>query len=146
MTKIIIMRGVSGSGKTTMAREIVKQFEADHPDGKSIICSADDFFVNAHSGKYEFEAKKLSQAHSWCKGQVHAAMLLETDLICLANTSTQLWEYQPYLDMAYNFKYDTEEIIVGEFDEHSLKEYANRNVHGVPLKAIQKMANRFERE
>jgi predicted kinase len=73
-------------------------------------------------------------------------MKLGVDLILVDNTNTQKWEYQPYLDMAYAFKYDTEEIIVGSLDDDSLLEYAERNEHGVPLEAIQRMANRFEKE
>jgi NEDD4-binding protein 2 len=146
MRKLKIMRGVSGSGKSTKSREIVRQFEEENPEGKTIICSADGFFIDSRTGKYVFDAKKLGQAHAWCKGQVYAAMKLGVDLILVDNTNTQKWEYQPYLDMAYAFKYDTEEIIVGSLDDDSLLEYAERNEHGVPLEAIQRMANRFEKE
>lgn len=146
MQRITIMRGVSGSGKTTKARELMEEFLEQHPGGTVHICSADEFFINAKTGKYEFDGKKLGQAHAWCKGRAYAAMALGADLVIVDNTNTQKWEYQPYLDMAYLFKYETDECVVGEFDDDSLLEYAQRNSHGVPLEAILKMADRFEHE
>ncbi|KKK62461.1 hypothetical protein LCGC14_3004120, partial [marine sediment metagenome] len=130
-------------GKSTKARELVGLLE----EGLSFhVCSADDFFISARTGEYEFDSKKLGQAHAWCKGSCYAAMSLGTDLVLIDNTSCQKWEYQPYIDMAYAFKYKVEEIIVGSFDDDSLLKYAERNTHGVPLGAIQRMATRFEQE
>lgn len=146
--KLVIMRGVSGAGKSTKAKEIVKDFlnsrKKKNLDAVSIICSADKFFIDHASGKYNFDHKQIGMAHAWCKGNVNAAMELETDLIVLDNTNTQKWEYQAYIDMAKHYGYSHEIVTVGKLDEQSLKEYANRNVHGVPLEAIKRMAKRFE--
>jgi len=146
MQKLIVMRGVSGSGKSTKARELVDEFMEQNPNGLVHICSADDFFINAKTGKYEFEANKLGQAHAWCRGRAYAAMSMGADLVIVDNTNTRKWEYQPYLDLSFLFKYETEECVVGEFDDDSILLYAERNAHGVPLEAVAKMADRFEHE
>lgn len=134
--KLVIMRGVSGSGKSTKARELTEK------DSDSIICSADDFFMK--SGRYCFEAKDLGRAHAWCLGKVAAAMEIGVRLIVLDNTNTQRWEYQPYLTLAAAEGYEVEFQLVGDLDEASLERYAQRNAHGVPLEVIQKQAQRFQ--
>lgn len=137
--KLHILRGVSGSGKSTRAKEIAKAVNS------SIICSADQWFVNRKTGKYEFDAKKLGVAHAWCKTRAETAMELGTELVVIDNTNTQKWEYQPYVDMAEDFGYEVEIEMVGQLDDSNLKVYANRNKHGVPLDKIRQMAARFEK-
>jgi len=156
MSRLHVLRAVSGAGKSTRAKELVQEWIDKHTpfggegdvvgitESMTLVCSTDDFFV-ARGGRYEFDAKKLSEAHAWNRGRVRAAMELGIGLVVVDNTNTRRWEYQPYLDMATQFGYETEEEIVGKFDEASLKVYANRNRHGVPLEAIRKMAARFQK-
>ena len=139
-----IMRGLSGSGKSTKARQIMDSFLEEYPALSAVICSADYFFVDS-SGEYKFDANKLGQAHAFCRGMVDAATRVGVDLIIIDNTNTRKWEYQSYLDMAKEARYEVEEIIVGDLDEESILKYAKRNAHGVPLETIMKMADRFEK-
>jgi tRNA uridine 5-carbamoylmethylation protein Kti12 len=143
MRKLIILRGVSGSGKSTKAKQIIKEAIKDGCF-TSIICSADQFFVDPKSGRYEFEAKKLGIAHAYCRAKVEAAVELGANLILLDNTNTMKWEYAPYVSMAEENDYECEEVVVGTLNEEDLKVYANRNKHGVPLESIRKMAKRFQ--
>lgn len=136
--KLVIMRGVSGSGKSTKAQEIIKAF-----GGKSVCCSADHYFINKQ-GKYVFNPKKLGAAHGQCKARAKEAMGRGVPLVVLDNTNTQRWEFQPYIDMADEYGYEVEIIRVGDFDPASLELYAKRNSHGVPLEAIKRMASRWE--
>jgi NEDD4-binding protein 2 len=135
------MRGVSGSGKSTKAKELIKK---QAMGCTSVICSADKFFINPSSGRYEFEPKKIGLAHAFCRGQVEAAIQLGTDLIIVDNTNTQKWEFKPYVDLAETHGYECTQEVVGTLEEKDLKVYANRNVHGVPLESIRKMAKRFQ--
>ena len=140
--KLVILRGVSGSGKSTRAKEIKKEAAAKHE--VCYVCSADDYFMR--DGKYEFDAKLLSQAHAWCKGKAEAVMYLAAaDVVVVDNTNTQHWEYKPYIEMAQEHGYEVEVIKVGQLDESNLKAYANRNRHGVSLDVIRKQAKRFEK-
>ncbi|MHA2280161.1 MAG: AAA family ATPase [Promethearchaeota archaeon] len=143
MKKIVIMRGVSGSGKSTKAKEIIKEAIKDGC-WTSIICSADQFFIDPKSGRYEFDARKLGSAHAFCRAKVEAAVELEANLIIVDNTNTQKWEFAPYIAIAEANDYECEEIMVGTLNDDDLKAYANRNKHGVPLESIRKMAKRFQ--
>lgn len=143
MHKLKILRGVSGSGKSTRAKELCKETQAQ---GKqSVVCSADSFFVSPSNGEYKFDSRRLGEAHAWCRGNANMAMYLGADLVIIDNTNTRRWEYEGYVEMAKEYGYEVSEEIIGQFDDASLKEYANRNKHGVPLDAIRKMAQRFER-
>ena len=145
MRKLVILRGCSGSGKTTKAKELIDDFYIDClMTDRACICSADNFFIDTTTGEYNFDAKKLGQAHAWCKGNVFAAMSMGAELVILDNTNTQKWEYKDYLDYAKKFGYEVEECVV-ELDDDSLLKYAERNQHGVPLEAIERMAKRFEK-
>jgi adenylate kinase family enzyme len=48
---LYIVRGVSGSGKSTFAKKLV------HDD--FLVCEADKYFINEENGKYEFEISKI---------------------------------------------------------------------------------------
>lgn len=142
MEKLYILRGVSGSGKSTKAKELVA--EQERRGNSYLVCSADEFFVNKRSGEYEFDPKKLRQAHSWCKTRAELAMELGLEVVVIDNTNTQKWEYQPYVELAEEHGYKVEVVKVGQLDESNLKVYANRNKHGVPIDVIRKQASRFE--
>ena len=135
--KLIILRGVSGSGKSTFAKKMVKEQNA-------VSCSTDEFFVDKN-GYYEFNQRLLSEAHSWNRGRIYQAMKMNTDTIILDNTNTQKWEYGAYIEMAERFGYEVEEITIGGTSENEIKQYANRNKHGVSLDIIRKQAKRFEK-
>lgn len=137
MPVVYIMRGVSGSGKSTRAKELTR----GQPN--TYVCSADDFFMK--NGKYEFDQRRLTEAHAWCKGRFHAALELGVGTIVVDNTNTQKWEYQPYVDAAAQAGYEVKIERVGELDETNLRVYANRNKHGVPLEVLRKQAKRFEK-
>ena len=145
MNKITIMRGVSGSGKSTKAKELIKEvLNATDGTASTIICSADQFFIDPESGRYEFDHRKLGSAHAYCRAKVEAAVELGANLIIVDNTNTQKWEFAPYVAIAEANDYECEEIMVGTLNDDDLKAYANRNKHGVPLESIRKMAKRFQ--
>ena len=139
--ELVILRGVSGSGKSTRAKEIIKQSAVK---STTYICSADDYFIDRASGDYNWDPKKLGVAHAWCKTKAETAMDLGINIVILDNTNTVEWEYKPYVELAEHFGYEVEVEKVGQLDESNLKVYANRNKHGVSLEAIRKQAARFK--
>ncbi len=125
--KLIIIRSPSGFGKTTYAHKLLATLPA-----KSGHFEADMFFMK--NGKYEFNPSKLKDAHAWCKANVESYLIQNTDVI-VSNTFTQLWEVQPYLDMAK--KYGAEVVIY-----RMTKNYGN--THGVPEDKVKQMIARME--
>lgn len=140
--KLLILRGVSGSGKSTYAKQSLKNA---YKDGYLAVdtWSADNYFVRP-DGIYDFNGKMLKNAHKCCRVGVEVSMDDEIDLIILDNTNTRHWEYKDYLDLAEKYDYEVEIKVIGEFDKKSVQKYAERNSHGVPIEKVHEMAGRFE--
>jgi len=121
MAKLILVRGIPGSGKSTYAKGLgLNHFEAD--------------MYFERNGKYEFDPSQIKNAHEWCQREVRATLKKDEDVI-VSNTFTQHWELKPYLDMA-------EELGVEVRVIRMTADYGN--IHGVPETVIETMKERFE--
>ena len=121
--KLILVRGIPGSGKSTFAKK-------NFPDLP--VIEADDYFYT--DGEYKFNPSEIKKAHEDCKYRTEQE-LKKGNSVVVANSFTQLWEMDAYLDLAY--KYDTELHVYrleGNF----------QNIHGVPEEAVKRMKDRFE--
>lgn len=107
-------------------------------------CSADDYFTD-EDGNYHFDRKNLGKAHGYSKHMAGSSMEKGVSVVIVDNTNTMEKEMSPYKKMAKRHGYRIIQHVVGNFDEESLKLYAERNVHGVPFEAIKRMAGRFQR-
>jgi len=141
---LIILRGLPGSGKSHYVDDL---WDAHIWSEKIYRCSADDYFTcdwqHNNTKFYKFDPSLLGEAHAWCRAQADTVMSLNIDTVIIDNTNTQKWEYAPYLEMAEAYAYRTKIVMIGNLDDIEL--YAKRNTHGVPLTAIKKMAERFEK-
>lgn len=122
--KLIIIRGVPGSGKTTLAQQIAPNHYHE----------ADQYMVDTH-GNYHFDPKRLGPAHAACKQAVLSDMEGNVDTIVVSNTFVRRWEFEPYIEMALDHGYDVEVIVAdGAFE----------SVHGVPASKVLDMQARWE--
>lgn len=139
MKKLIIVRGIPGSGKTTFADFL---FENLGVDIDVSILAADDYFYD-DDGQYHFDANQLHAAHMHCQQSVENSMMLDGDkespnsVIIVHNTSTTPKELKPYLELAVKYGYEVTSLIVEN-------RHGNSNVHSVPEEVLAKMRNRFE--
>ena len=129
---LILLRGVPGSGKTTLANIILQQPNNNPQE----ILSADDFF-EGENGEYNFDSTKLKEAHNYCQFRCSERMRQQKVRIVVANTFTQEWEMDEYFKMAERYNYRVHTIIVEN-------RHGNENIHGVPKDKLQQMKNRFE--
>ena len=127
--KVVIMRSISGGGKSTYIR---KHF----PD--AIVCSADHFF-DQKDGSYKFNPKLLSVAHKACSMKFGKALKDKVPLIVVDNTNTTMREIRPYVMAAKAAGYEVEVIRI----DTPVSVAHQRNSHGVPLASIQRMADRM---
>lgn len=130
---LILLRGLPGSGKTTLGRVILYHFGNDNSND---VISADDFFTN-ENGEYNFDASKLKEAHNDCQFRCSERMRQNIAKIVVANTFTQEWEMEVYFDMAKRYNYRVHTVIVENRHE-------GVNVHGVPEDKLKQMKDRFQ--
>ena len=148
--KMYILRGVSGSGKSTKAKQLVGN------DGE--IFSTDDFFTSP-SGKYNFDINFISDAHGWNKDRVKKAVAEGVSPIVVDNTTVRASEAKPYVKMAQDAGYDIEIVepdspwwkdFGSDMDEDGLLDLAEtlseKNTHGVPEEVILKMLRNWEHD
>ncbi|WAQ99673.1 N42L2-like protein [Mya arenaria] len=131
---LIIVRGLPGSGKTTLARALKLQ--------SGSVFSTDDYFMKGQ--QYEYKPEQLTDAHQWNRDRAKEAMKLGQSPVVIDNTNTQKWEFKPYVNIANNFKYHIELMEPDTPWKFKPKECAKRTVHGVPLDHIQRMLDRYE--
>ena len=129
MPNCIILRGLPGSGKSSLAQELDLQ-----------IVSADRYFWTKEG--YKFDAALLSRAHQACFDEF-VAYLCDGRSVLVDNTNITKKEYQRYLDYARKHNH-TIQIITVETDLTD-EQLAARNVHGVPAETIKRMRERFYR-
>lgn len=127
MSNLYIIRGVPGSGKTTLAAEMEQCGMVD------IFCEADTYMVNAF-GEYQFNPSRLKDCHAACQRTSDSALNAGYN-VAVSNTFTRKWEMQPYLDMAEKHGAKVTVIVCqGEY----------KNTHGVTDDKVEEMKRRFE--
>src|SRR5687768_11874570 len=93
--KLIIMRGVPGSGKSTMAQKLAQIHNA-------IIRSTDDEFID-ENGNYVFDPNRLEWNHLKNQTKAEADLLFGHNVV-IDNTNTTFKEMEPYLRSAKKVK------------------------------------------
>jgi hypothetical protein len=91
-----VLRGPTGCGKTTSALQLKRDYEAA---GMTVAhLEADQFFVR--NGVYEFNPERLEDAHKDCFARFQKALDDKVNIIILSNTSTRIWEFEKYVQLA----------------------------------------------
>lgn len=121
MAKLTLIRGLPGSGKSTIAKRLAEETGACHFE-------ADMYFM--FDGYYLYDKSNIRHAHRWCQNQTLKALNSGLNVV-VSNTFTELWELQAYLDM--NFPVEVLKA-TGTF----------KNKHDVPDSVIRNMNNRWE--
>jgi adenylate kinase family enzyme len=116
--EIVLIRGLPGSGKTTLATRMggYVHFEAD-------------MFLEVN-GCYVYDAKKVPKAHDWCVASAKAALENGQNVV-VSNTFAKVWELERYINLGFPFR-------IIEATGHW------PNLHGVPDEKIAMMKARWE--
>ena len=140
---MILLRGIPGSGKTTLANKIRKKHLL------TFICSADRYFMR--NGSYQFDASKLHLAHKLCQEDAdwyseYLAMqdiLSRRGIVIIDNTNIRNEHCQVYKDIAakHNMRYVEIKLNkIGAFDAYL------RCVHNVPMNTILRMEEELAKQ
>lgn len=138
MKQVIILRGLPGSGKSTLVSKIEEQYGTP-----AFVCSADDFHYHGkpHTPEnYDFDPNNLHLAHKICKQNFTKALEANTPLVVVDNTNIRLREYKWYFLTAHEHGYNVEFHTIKKC---SIQQSYKCNVHNVPMIAIDKMNNSF---
>ena len=123
MTKLCIVRGIPGSGKSTFAKKLLEQ-------GKVQQHLEADEFMTDENGDYKFDPTILQKCHQQCQAWVKY-YLDRGQSVVVSNTFSRKWEILPYTRMG------------AEFEVIEMKGNY-QNVHGVPQFIIDNMKNRWQ--
>ena len=142
MRRCVIVRGLPGSGKSTLSRNITAVVSLLPIGAICTTCCTDDYFM--HSGEYKFNGLQLTKAHDWNRSNFKRAIDNNYNLIVVDNTNTQFWEMAPYIEGAINNRYELHIAEPTTDWAFNVDELFKRNTHGVPREAIEKMLGRWE--
>lgn len=129
--KVVILRGISGGGKSTLAKKLKGNDPLVH------IVSADDAFIV--NGEYRFDPAKLPQAHGDCLRKF-ISLVQQGFSVIVDNTNTTAIEIAPYYQVAAAYHVDVK-IITLEVDPLIA---VSRNVHKTPIESILKQKMRLD--
>jgi tRNA uridine 5-carbamoylmethylation protein Kti12 len=126
-----IMRGIPGSGKSTIAKHLAGD------DG--VIHSTDDYFYI--DGEYRFDETRLREFHDKNFAAFCNSLRERKPVVICDNTNIKRIDAKPYADAAKAAGYVVVYVVM---PIPSLEEALRRNVHNLSPETIQKMMEEFE--
>jgi predicted kinase len=129
MKELILLRGLPGAGKSTLAAILA---EDNYP-----IFSVDDYFTDKKTGAYAFDYRNNHIAYSECEQNTRRAMQQQEKKIFVHNTFTLEWELEPYFKLAGEFGY---RVFVATVE----KRHSAPNIHAIPDEQLRKMAEKYK--
>jgi predicted kinase len=135
MSKLIVVRGLPGSGKSQLAKTL-----ADTMNG--VIASVDQYFMR--SGQYLFKRSGVAHSYGFVQGQVDAFMQKGEPVIIADGVHQSLTDIEAYHALANKYGYELEVIMPdheGAFDPRVCYEHSE---HKVPFYIIRAIASHFQ--
>ncbi len=126
MPNLYLIRGTSGSGKTTFAAQLAEMLDCNYWE-------ADMYFSHPQTGEYKFNPAWIGQAHGWCFQQFYTDVCDNNNVI-VSNTFTKESDMKPYLDLATEHGYNVVSLVMEN-------RHGNKSVHDVPEHTLARQEN-----
>eukprot|EP00111_Clytia_hemisphaerica_P013144 TCONS_00038582-protein len=141
--KMIILRGLPGSGKS----EIAKKLMQGHQSCKTF--SADGYFTEqavALNTDYKFVGKEIDAAHKYCRDRVIEAIQNGTEVVIIDNTHSQRWEYRIYERLAILCGFKSHVVEIECSNDSTRQDFQKRCIHHVTDHVHKEMYTRWEHD
>ncbi len=129
MNSLIILRGLPGSGKTTLANLL--------SENKWPVFSIDSYFIDPVTKEYNFQFDKNHLAYKNCEEQTNVAMQNKIEKIFIDNVFSLDWEMEPYFKLAAAHNYSLHIVTVENY-------HGSKNIHAISDEQLQKMAAKYK--
>jgi tRNA uridine 5-carbamoylmethylation protein Kti12 len=126
MKRLVVYRGLPGSGKSTSAKKLQ---ESLIQQGETVAYYEADMYWMTETGEYLFDPNRLSDAHAWCRSKVREA-LHNCSTVIVANTNLTQKEMDLWQQIARSENAKMEVF-------HMKTMFGN--IHGVPEETLEKM-------
>ena len=129
MPNLIILRGLPGSGKSSLAKVL--------SEDRWPVYSIDSYFTDPVTGEYKFQFDKNHLAYKNCESQTEQAMANKIEKIFIDNAFTLEWEIEPYFKLASRYNYTVYVMTVEN-------RHKGKNIHHINEAQIMKMAEKYK--
>ncbi len=124
MSKLILVRGIPGSGKTTYVKNNYPDFE--HYEA--------DMFFEDSDGNYKYDSLLIKTAHEWCYSNVVRCIYHNRDVV-VSNTFVERWSMDRYIQLVEENQY---------LDFHIVELHTSYgSIHDVPENVVQRMKDKW---
>lgn len=120
---LYIIRGCSGSGKSTFAKELSVAMSGYHLEA--------DMFMYTEGGVYDWQASKLKTAHMWVFQRLRNYMSSRFSPLILSDTNVRKRDLQVYLDLAKDNGYRVVSLVLEN-------RHGSSSIHDVPDKTMRR--------
>lgn len=128
---LILIRGLPGSGKTTLATVLAQSETIKYP-----ICSEDDYYRD-ENGVYNWSSEKEIIAKRKCLEETIRFMELGCAKVFVTNVFLSHEDIDPYLQIAKDLKYQCHVLI-------AQNTHGNTSIHNVKPEDFAEMKRQFE--
>ena len=130
---VFIMRGVPGSGKSTVALGIARSLSSYAIHSTDDLCMVD--------GEYKFDIELAGERHEQNYQNFLVSLQKGLPYVIVDNTNVKVKQYAPYVEAAQAADYA---VVFVELHHPDLDVAVERNTHGVPREIINQMMLEWE--